>query len=429
MHYGDEVMERVYFYMAIFSLLKLTSLKPTIIRINDKLTKHYTVELQEMWGVCFEHALGQWRYENGMANWKGPQFTSQPHTALPLPPIKVKPPQVFAGDVPVDSIAFCGGGKDSLLSLKLLENAKVPFSSFSFSTSPYGSARDQHKRTQKVLQQCKPTQRHRVMITDTFLDIPLDDDQWLKELGVKSRSEAAFFTEMFSVLPVMLQYGYQYAVVANERSANVGNLKWAAEAGKVVNHQWVKSYEAEQLFSKFLSQMFATIHYYSILQPIHDVLIFTLLRQHLHIIPFVYSCNTLPPWCKRCPKCCYVWLSFQAYMPQHVIDPMFNNENLLDVEENQLYFTQMLGLGEQKPFECIGEISEVQLAFEMCRRKGLRGRAMEVFEREFSLALDVSPILKEYAVVHKENHSIPEDIAGRIIPIMETAAVSIKAEL
>ena len=26
-------------------------------------------------------------------------------------------------------------------------------------------------------------------------------------------------------------------------------------------------------------------------------------------------------------------------MPQHVIDPMFNNENPLDVEENQLFFT------------------------------------------------------------------------------------------
>ena len=114
-------------------------------------------------------------------------------------------------------------------------------------------------------------------------------------------------------------------------------------------------------------------------------------------------------------------------MPQHVIDPMFNNENLLDVEENQLHFMQMLGLGEQKPFEYIGEISKVQLAFGMCCRKGLCGRAMEVFEREFGLALD--PILKEYAVVDKENHSIPEDIAERIIPTMETAVVSIKAEL
>lgn len=127
----------------------------------------------------------------------------------------------------------------------------------------------------------------------------------------------------------------------------------------------IKSYEAEQLFSKFLSQIFANIHYYSILQPIHNVLIFTLLQQHLDVVPFICSCNNSPLWCKRCPKCCCVWLSFQAYMPQHVIDPMFNNENLLDVEENQLYFMQILVLGGQKPFKCIGEIGEVQLAFEI----------------------------------------------------------------
>ena len=51
-YYGDETMERVYFQIAFFSLLKLTSLKPTIIRISDQLAKHYNVQLREMWKVC-----------------------------------------------------------------------------------------------------------------------------------------------------------------------------------------------------------------------------------------------------------------------------------------------------------------------------------------------------------------------------------------
>ena len=89
---------------------------------------------------------------------------------------------------------------------------------------------------------------------------------------------------------------------------------------------------------------------------------------------------------------------------------------------------QMLGLGDQKPFECVGEISEVRLAFEMCRRKGLRGRAMQVFEKEFGGAFDVSPVLKKYAIVYKENHNIPEDVAGRVMPIMDNAAATINAD-
>ena len=47
---------------------------------------------------------------------------------------------------------------------------------------------------------------------------------------------------------------------------------------------------------------------------------------------------------------------------------MFSNENLFDVEENQLYFTQMLGLGDQKLFEYIGEVQEAQLAFELLEK-------------------------------------------------------------
>ena len=122
-------------------------------------------------------------------------------------------------------------------------------------------------------------------------------------------------------------------------------------------------------------------------------------------------------------------MDFQAYLPQHIIDPMFNHENLLDVEENQLYFTQMLGLGDQKPFEFIREIGEVRLAFELCRKKGIRGRAMETFKREFGPKFDIAPLVKYYTVVHKEKHSIPDEIAGKVIAEMERASTSIKTEL
>ena len=429
-YYGDDVMERVYFHIAAFTLLKLTSLKPNIIQISDKLAKHYTVHFQELWKVSFEHVLGQWRYENGMANWKGPEFSCPPQSTAP-PPANMKTPQVFSeSGGPVESIQYCGGGKDGLVAMKLLEAANTPFSSFSFTLSQLGSAREQFERAQPVLQRCKPVKRHLLMITDAFLDVPLDtDDQWFKRHEIQSRSNAVL-TELFSILPVMLHYGYRYAVIGNEHSANVGNLEWADEGGRQVNHQWAKSYEAEQTFSQYISQFIAVeSRYYSILQPIHDVVIFTLLRQHLDCIPFVHSCNILPPWCKRCPKCCYVWLGFQAYLPLHIINPMFNNENLFDVEENQLHFTQMLGLGDQKPFECVGEIREAQLAFELCRRKGIRGRAMEVFEREFCPKFDIAPVMKHYTIVHKEKHNIPDKIAEQVVAEMEHAASSVKAEL
>jgi hypothetical protein len=35
---------------------------------------------------------------------------------------------------------------------------------------------------------------------------------------------------------------------------------------------------------------------------------------------------------------------------------------VFDLKENQQWFYQMLGFGENTPFECIGQIQEVQLA-------------------------------------------------------------------
>ena len=42
---------------------------------------------------------------------------------------------------------------------------------------------------------------------------------------------------------------------------------------------------------------------------------------------------------------------------------MFDGANLLDVEENQLYFKQLLGLGTQKPFGAVGEFEENTIGF------------------------------------------------------------------
>ncbi len=55
----------------------------------------------------------------------------------------------------------------------------------------------------------------------------------------------------------------------------------------------------------------------------------------------------------------------------------------------------MLGLEAHTPFECIGQIDEVRLAFELCKRKGLKGAAMQVFEREVP-PVDVPALLERY---------------------------------
>jgi hypothetical protein len=91
---------------------------------------------------------------------------------------------------------------------------------------------------------------------------------------------------------------------------------------------------------------------------------------------------------------------------------------LFDLAENQIHFRQLLGLEDQLPFECIGQRDEVRLAFEMCRLKGLQGKAMDVFKAEVG-RVDVDELLKRYLEVAPDLSAIPADIRPSIITQMK----------
>jgi hypothetical protein len=182
------------------------------------------------------------------------------------------------------------------------------------------------------------------------------------------------------------------------------------------------------LLNEYLgSQLIENARYFSILKPVHDVLIFNLLREELDSVPYTHSCNVQKPWCGKCPKCAYVWLSYMAYLPSFVVERTFaGHGNLLDVPENQLWFRQMLGLEAHTPFECIGLVDEAKLAFELCRRKGLRGQAMRIFEREVP-PVDIPSLLERYLHVNEGLGTLPEMLRDDILAQMRAVASKAKA--
>ena len=232
---------------------------------------------------------------------------------------------------------------------------------------------------------------------------------------------------MFAALPIALAHGHRHLVLGHEHSANVGNLIWD-ETGEDVNHQWGKSLEAERLLDEYLGGALITdARYFSVLQPAHDVLIFQLLAADHAGVERTHSCNVDKPWCERCAKCAYVWLGYMAHLPLHAVQPMFRT-NLLDTEDNQLHFRQMLGLEAHTPFECIGQIDEVRLAFELCRRKGLRGRAMDTYIREVP-RIDAPAILERYLRVFAEHARTPAPLALAVRARMEAVAAAARQTL
>ncbi len=443
--YGRTFMEKVYFHIMAFEANKLASLRPDSLDLGP-FAHLYTPQFETLWRTIFRKVWAQWRYEHALPDYEGPAMigsSSRPPSPLPVGgkggPAGRKekegtvPSAVQIAHGRIETLCFCGGGKDSLVAMKLLDRAGIPYASYAYSHSLYGRAALQHQLIDRLLDHGSPACRHRQWVYDDFMDSPVVELH--REYGIQSLLAAETPSSIFGVLPLVLQHGYRYIALAHERSANVGNLIWD-QTGEEVNHQWGKSLEAERLINQYLQrELISNVSYFSILQPVYDVLIFNLLNRDLPAVPHTHSCNIRKPWCCKCPKCAYVWLNYMAYLPTHLVDSIFKMNpdksplpggnfvtlNLFDVEENQVWFRQMLGLEAHTPFECIGQIDEVRLAFELCRRRGLTGRAMDTFRTEVP-ALNWGAIIDKSLTVNCDAPSIPRSFADGIFPQMLAAA-------
>ena len=405
--YGAECVRNVLFHMAAFDINKIGSLRPDYLDWGEH-ADLVTDEFESLWRQVFRNVWAQWRYENDDPDYEGPLFTGGNR------PQGVGPART--GDAEVEALHFCGGGKDSLVAMKLLERGGIPFDSLVYASSIYGLSAVQFDLSEGLLRHGAPVSLHRQWIHDDFLDSPVLELN--PELGMRTITAAETPSSVFGALPYALQHRYRHLVLGHERSADSGQVTWD-RTQEDINHQWGKSYEAEKLLNGYVRErLVEDVSYFSILKPIYDVLIFNMLRNDLPAVPQTHSCNLSKPWCKKCPKCAYVWLNYMAWLPVDLVGGMFGNANLFDMAENQETFQQLLGLGDRLPFECIGQQDESRLAFEMCRRKGLGGAAMDAFASQ-RLEVPVERLLDKYLSVDPDHSTMPEAIYCRIAPQFE----------
>ena len=408
--YGAALLQAVYFHIAAFDINKLASLRPERLDWGPG-AEFVTPAFTELWRAVFQNVWARWRFEHDDPDYHGPAFRPAA-TALPATPV-----QAVRGDV--DLLAFCGGGKDSLVAMKLLDRGGLAFDSLSYANSCYGLGEIQHALADALLDHTGVRHRRRQWIMDDFLNAPV------RQLGpqreIRQLTAAETPGSIFAALPYALQHGYRYLALGHERSADTGQLLWD-RTGEHVNYQWGKSYAAERLINEYVrTQLVGNVHCFSILKPVYDVMIFNLLREDLDAVPATHSCNVQKPWCKRCPKCAYVWLQYMAWLPVDLVDSMFGGVNLLEVDDNRQTFMQLIGAADRLPFECIGQADESRLAFEMCRRKGLRGAAMDRY-LELGLGVNSEALLDRYLRFDREPSGLPEFVWTATQPQMQKAA-------
>jgi hypothetical protein len=387
-----ELCERLAFHVALFQLNAVCSLRPEAIDVGPW-ARFLTPELRTLWRTVFRHVWAQWRYETNDPDYV-PDFTT-PATA------SASPAHAPAG--PVELLAFCGGGKDSLVSLKLLERAHLPFATLAYSHSIYGNAAHQHALIDRVAGATARARAERQWVIDDFMDAPV---------GKMHAAETP--ASVFAALPLAVARGYRALVVGHEKSANAPNLVWN---GEPINHQWGKGWEAEQLLDRYVQRLVAGMRYFSVLAPVHDEVIFELLARDAPLAALTHSCNIQKPWCGNCPKCAYVWLQFAAHLPRDVVDATFAT----NIGE-RYDFSALLGLTEHTPFECVGSAPEARLALELAGERGMLGPRLS------SIALppvSISPELTSVA----DTHGMPPHVAAGVMPQLRDAAAAARARL
>jgi len=404
---GGPKMDRLLAVIAFIFGLNFCSLAPAVYDVS-KYSQYIDVDLKTLFSHLYNGIFAQHRFENQLFDYKGPQILGQAHSSL-------DPYTFHASDIGPEVLMSSSVGKDSLVAMKLLERMEVPFSSYNMRFVLWGED-SERSQLDRLLDVCDPIRRHVVEGSDIGLR-ELIDQKYSKI--IKTICSPATPNAVFLALPVMLQHGYRYLVVGNEMSADTPNF-FSKELDQQVNHQWGKSLDAEKLIEGYISKnLISSFSFFSILKPFSEYTIFSLLRNDQQYFYLTHSCNLLSTWCRRCPKCVYVWLQSLAYLDESVVSQVFE-ENLFEVTDVEDILLELIGLNGNKPFECVGDIEESQLAFVVCMEKGYDGPVLQQFRKALLPQINVPNLRERYSLLLNPAHNIPQRFLFRLQGIIKS---------
>jgi len=346
----------------------------------------------------YENGLGEFYARNALPRF-GRLTLQAPSDILP-PPARPSLPQ--------RALLPIGGGKDSLVSVALLEEAGLAFTPFA--VNPKGP----------IL-----TSIARVGIEPLYVTRTLDKEmiRLSKEPGYyNGHVPSTAINSMIAALCAVL-WGYDRIILSNERSASEGNV---AFDGREANHQYSKSLGFESRIAGILAGATGGgLGYFSLLRPYSEARIAALFARTDRFDRVFSSCNRNfrlsghdgPLWCGECPKCHFVFLIFAPVMDKARLIGIFG-QNLLDERRHEHSFRELTGLAGQKPWECVGEILEAAAClYRIARQPGWADDAIpalllpELVSQYGAAQLDAA-----FDELHTDSleHFIPVDLERRI---------------
>lgn len=264
------------------------------------------------------------------------------------------------------TLALQSGGKDSLLTATLLKQHQHPFSSFYVSSS-------QHYPS--VLAELGDG----VVLTSRILDHEALQNAG-REGGKNGHVPVTYIVQSIALIQAILlgknkiltSIGWE----GEEPHSYIGDLP--------VNHQWSKTWIAEQLFAEYVTRYITPdIQIGSPLRSFSELRIAEMFIQNAWQ-DYGYrfsSCNvgnymqgadnSQLTWCGECPKCANAFLLFAPFIDAEELKTLFSGQDLFAKLSLQDTYKGLFGIeGYEKPFECVGEGSELALAYHMAQERG-----------------------------------------------------------
>lgn len=240
-----------------------------------------------------------------------------------------------------------GGGKDSVVTAMLLQEAGTTMNGFLLNPSKAAS------QTANVVGFQEPIVVSRTLDATMLL---LNDQGFLN-----GHTPFSALLGFISVLAAVLN-DYRYIALSNERSADEGNITYQ---GQVINHQYAKTFAFEQALHTYIQQFVAKeAWYFSFLRPLYEIQIAKIFSTYEQFFPVFLSCNVgqkSNTWCGTCSKCLFVFLLLYPFVGRDRLMVIFGRDLYADASLQSI-LAALLGVGEHKPFECVGTFREVQAA-------------------------------------------------------------------
>lgn len=337
------------------------------------------------WHNLFIHGLGEFFFRNRI------DFT--PDNFLTITSmgkdqiLTTNEKDLILTDRPSGDIILVGGGKDSIVTLEALKHLPSRKTALMLNPGPNSVSAARIAGCQNPI------------IATRIIDPRLLQ---LNKLGyLNGHTPFSAYLAFLGVLVANL-YVYKNVISSNELGAGEASLIYKSME---INHQYSKSLAFEKNFRDYCRKYLFTkqeSHYFSFLRPLYELQIASTFSQLTKYDSTFVSCNVGRGkfWCGRCPKCAFSYLSLFPFMDASRLKRIFGRD-LFEVPEIQKHILDLVGLGQYKPFDCVGTKQESILAVALAIKKINRQQETGNRQQGFLLSLQQKLNLGDKELVKK----------------------------